>query len=53
MDTNLIEIEDGVADNESVTVAVRSAIEASVVSMIRQGDDRGFWQLQEQGENDD
>ena len=28
-----------------VTVAVRSAIEASVVAMIRQGDDRGFWKL--------
>ena len=52
-DTNLIEIEDGVADNESVTVAVRSAIEASVVAMIRQGDDRGFWKFQEQGENDE
>ena len=52
-DTNLIEIEDGVADNESVTVAVRSAIEASVVAMIRQGDDRGFWKLQKQGENDE
>jgi curli production assembly/transport component CsgG len=52
-DTNLIEIEDGVADNESVTVAVRSAIEASVVALIRQGDDRGFWKIQEQGEKDE
>ena len=52
-DTNLIEIEDGVADNESVTVAVRSAIEAGVVALIRQGDDRGFWKIQEQGEKDE
>ena len=44
---------DGVADNESVTVAVRSAIEAGVVALIRQGDDRGFWKIQEQGEKDE
>lgn len=53
MDTQLIEIEDGVAENESVTVAVRAAIEAAVVAVIEQGDERGFWVIQKQGEIDE
>ena len=48
MDTQLVEIEDGVADNESVTVATRSAIEAGVVALINQGDERGYWKIQGQ-----
>ena len=48
MDTQLVEIEDGVADNESVTVATRSAIEAGVVALINQGDERGYWKIQKQ-----
>jgi curli production assembly/transport component CsgG len=55
LDTRLIEYEDGVAENESVTFATRAAIEAAVVALIRQGDERGFWVLQKQhlGENDE
>ena len=52
-DTRLVEIEDGVTENESVTFATRAAIEAAVVSLIKQGDERGFWVLQKQGENDE
>jgi len=48
MDTQLVEIEDGVAENESVTVATRAAIEAAVVAVIIQGDKRGYWDIQEQ-----
>ena len=48
MDTQLVEIEDGVAKNESVTVATRAAIEAAVVAIINQGDERGYWKIQEQ-----
>ena len=48
MDTQLVEIEDGVAENESVTVATRAAIEAAVVAVIKQGDERGYWKIQEQ-----
>ena len=52
MDTELVEYEDGVAENESVTVATRAAIEAAVVGLIKQGDERGYWKIQEQtGEN--
>ena len=39
--------EDGVAENESVTVATRAAIEAAVVGVIEQGDERGYWKIQE------
>jgi curli production assembly/transport component CsgG len=55
LDTRLVEIEDGVAENESVTFATRAAIEAAVVALIKQGDERGFWVLQKRhlGENDE
>ena len=46
MDTELIEYEDGVAKNESVTYATRAAIEAAVVALIKQGDQRGYWEVQ-------
>ena len=45
--TQLVEYEDGVGNNESVTYAVRSAIEASVLELIYQGHDRGLWQVGE------
>ena len=45
--TQLIEYEDGVGKNESVTYAVRSAIEAGVLELINQGHDRGFWQIED------
>jgi curli production assembly/transport component CsgG len=43
--TQLIEFEDGVGNNESVTYAVRAAIEAAVLEMVYQGHDRGFWTI--------
>jgi len=52
LDTELIEYEDGVAENESVTVATRAAIEAAVVAIIKQGDERGYWKIKwPSGEN--
>ena len=47
MDTQLVEIEDGVASNEGVTKATRSAIELAVLELIYQGHDRGFWEIGE------
>ena len=41
--TQLVEFEDGVGNNESVTYATRVAIEAAVLELIYQGHDRGFW----------
>ena len=43
--TQLIEYEDGIGNNESVTYAVRTAIEAAVLEMVYQGDERGFWTI--------
>ena len=45
MDTQLVEIEDGVATNEGVSKATRSAIELAVLELIKQGDERGFWKI--------
>ena len=45
MDTRLLELESGMTQNESVTFAVRSAIEAAVLELIRQGDERGYWKI--------
>ena len=45
--TELVEYEDGVGNNESVTYAVRTAIEAAVLELIYQGHDRKFWDLTE------
>lgn len=45
MDTKLVEMETGITQNESVTWAVRSAIEAAVLALIEQGDRRGYWKI--------
>ena len=45
MDTKLVEIEDGVANNEGVTKATRSAIELAVLELIYQGDERNYWKI--------
>ena len=47
MDTQLVEVEDGVATNEGVSKATRSAIELAVLELIYQGHDRGFWKIEE------
>ena len=44
--TQLVEFEDGVGNNESVTYATRTAIEAAVLELIYQGHDRGFWVIE-------
>jgi hypothetical protein len=41
----LLELESGMTQNESVTFAVRSAIEAAVLELIQQGDERGYWKI--------
>ena len=45
--TQLVEYEDGVGNNESVTYAVRTAIEAGVLELIYQGHDRGYWNIKD------
>ena len=51
--TRLVEIEDGVGNNESVTYATRAAIEAGVLELIYQGHDRGFWKIKGYNENEE
>ena len=36
-----------------MTFATRAAIEAAVVALIKQGDERGFWTLQKQGDDNE
>jgi len=45
MDTQLLEIEDGMTENESVTRSLRSTIEAAVLEMIYQGEKLDFWKI--------
>ena len=45
MDTQLVEIEDGMTENESVTRSLRSTIEAAVLEMIYQGEELDFWKI--------
>tara|TARA_B100001094_G_scaffold316032_1_gene356744 strand:- start:941 stop:1855 length:915 start_codon:yes stop_codon:yes gene_type:complete len=46
--TTLVEYEDGVGNNESVTYATRTAIEAAVLELVYQGHERGFWVIKEE-----
>ena len=45
MDTQLVEIEDGMTENESVTRSLRSCIEAAVLELIYQGEKQSFWKI--------
>lgn len=47
MDTNALEIETGVAENEPVSYAVRAAIEQAVIGMIEEGVNRNLWKYKE------
>jgi curli production assembly/transport component CsgG len=47
MSTQLVEIEDGITENESVTRSLRSTIEAAVLELIYQGHDRDFWVIKD------
>jgi curli production assembly/transport component CsgG len=46
--TKAIEIESGVAMNEPVNYAIRSAIEYCVIEVIQQGADQGLWKMKEE-----
>ena len=47
MGTKLIEMETGYTENESVTYAVRKAIEHSVLQIIKQGAKQDLWKIKE------
>ena len=50
--TTLVEYEDGVGNNESVTYATRTAIEAAVLELVNQGHERGYWNIEGYNENE-
>ena len=47
MGTKLLEIEAGYTENESVTYAVRKAIDKAIVDMISKGAEKGLWKYKE------
>ena len=49
--TELVEIESGMTQNESVSIATQRAIEAGVLELIRLGLLKGFWEIN--GEKED
>ena len=50
LDTQLLEIEAGIAMNEPVTYAVRKTIEGSVVELIKAGEKKGLWKYKPEPE---
>ena len=44
--TELVEIEGGVAENESVSIALQKAIETGVLNIITMGIERGYWEYE-------
>ena len=47
MGTKLLEIEAGYTENESVTYAVRKAIDKVIIDMIKEGTKKGLWEFKE------
>jgi curli production assembly/transport component CsgG len=45
--TELVEVEGGVAENESVSIALQKAIETGILNIIYIGIDRGYWKYDE------
>ena len=50
MNTKALELESGVAVNEPVTYAIRTAIEFAILEIIYDGKDKGYWKFKEEKE---
>jgi len=48
MNTKALELETGVAVNEPVTYAIRTAIEYAILELIYSGKDEGYWKFKEE-----
>ena len=46
--TELVEIENGLVRNESINIALQTAIETAVLQTIEEGATRGYWSIDEQ-----
>ena len=42
--TELVEIESGIVENESINIALQMAVETSVLRTIEEGYEEGYWQ---------
>ena len=45
--TELVEIENGIVENESINIALQAAIETAVLQTINEGQESGYWKLNE------
>ena len=50
MNTKALELESGVAVNEPVTYAIRTAIEFAILELIYEGKEKGYWKFKEEEE---
>ena len=48
MNTRAVELESGVAVNEPVTYAIRTAIEFAVLEIIHAGEEKKFWKFKKE-----
>ena len=48
MGTRAIEVESGVAENEPVNYAIRSAVEYCIIEIIKQGEQKSLWYFKEE-----
>ena len=48
LNTKALELESGVAVNEPVTYAIRTAIEYAILDLIKTGKDKGYWKYKEE-----
>ena len=46
--TELVEIENGLVRNESIDIALQTAIETAVLETIKQGATKGYWSINEE-----
>ena len=51
MGTKLLEVEAGYTENESVTYAVRKAIDKVIIDMINEGAEQGLWEFKKLEDN--
>ena len=45
--TELVEVENGLVRNESINIALQTAIETAVLQTIKEGKTRGYWSYEE------
>ena len=50
MGTRMLETEAGITDNESITYAVRKAIEQAVIEIIKEGEKKQLWKFKQEEE---